>query len=189
MSTTLQKWIEAGYAQFASHGPEGFHVEKLAKSLGLNKSGFYHHFSDRESFFEALMTFHSEENNRFLKDIILAKNFDPDYLNLVLKYKTAVFVQKQLRANSDIPLFREAFISVWKNNEKALLPLWAAHLKFPGNLSLSSELWSIFRDVFFMRARPEITNLVFLQSLLYEYTEILEILKRYIKKSDVVPTL
>ena len=182
LSGSLLKWIEEGYKQFAIDGPDEFHVEKLAKSLGLNKSGFYHYFVDRESFFEALLEYHHEENNRFCKEISESKYFDPDYLNLVLKYKYAVFFQKQLRANSDNPKFRETFLSVWKNNEKVLLPLWSMHLKIQGNMTLASELWGIFRDVFFMRARIEILDMAFLHSLSYEFTSVLEVLKKHSEK-------
>jgi len=51
-------WIESGYNQFASEGLEGIQVERLARITGLNKSGFYHYFGDRETYLEKLMAHH-----------------------------------------------------------------------------------------------------------------------------------
>ena len=42
-SNTSQKWIEAGYERFAHEGPHGIQVERLARIIGVNKSGFYHY--------------------------------------------------------------------------------------------------------------------------------------------------
>jgi len=48
-------WLEAGYAAFSLHGPNGIKVESLAKEIGKSKSSFYHHFADREIFIEELL--------------------------------------------------------------------------------------------------------------------------------------
>jgi AcrR family transcriptional regulator len=55
---TYRVWIENGYALFAQDGLDGIQVERLAKMVSLNKSGFYHYFGDRESFLEELMKHH-----------------------------------------------------------------------------------------------------------------------------------
>jgi hypothetical protein len=41
---TIQGWLDVGYKIFAHEGPEGIQVERLARILGVNKSGFYHFF-------------------------------------------------------------------------------------------------------------------------------------------------
>ncbi|MFZ4399682.1 MAG: TetR/AcrR family transcriptional regulator, partial [Bacteroidales bacterium] len=39
-------WIIKGYETFAFFGENGLKVEQLAKSVGISKSSFYHHFAD-----------------------------------------------------------------------------------------------------------------------------------------------
>ena len=43
-------WTEEGYRLFAKEGLDGIQVERLARILSLNKSGFYHYFGDLEGF-------------------------------------------------------------------------------------------------------------------------------------------
>ena len=53
-----QKWINAGYQQFALEGLDGILVERMARILNLNKSGFYYYFGDRDFYLEQLLKFH-----------------------------------------------------------------------------------------------------------------------------------
>jgi AcrR family transcriptional regulator len=43
-------WTEVGYALFAEEGLDGIQVERLARILKLNKSGFYHYFRDLDGY-------------------------------------------------------------------------------------------------------------------------------------------
>mgnify|MGYP006182290595 CR=1 FL=1 len=38
---SLQSWIEEGYSIFSSEGPASIQVERVARNLKKNKSGFY----------------------------------------------------------------------------------------------------------------------------------------------------
>jgi AcrR family transcriptional regulator len=179
MPEMREKWIEHGYKQFALFGIDCLNVEKLAREIGYNKSGFYHYFVDREMFLYELTDHHVKVNEQFREEISKLEKFDPGYLVLVIKYKTAVMVQMQLRKHSDVLLFQETFNDVWKKNEKVLLPLWASYLKITDNLPLASELWVIFRDIFFMRVTNENFNLHFIKYLLNEFSGNLETLRHY----------
>ena len=50
-----EAWIDAGWRALASEGPAGVRVEALARTLGLTKGSFYHHFAGRDALLEALL--------------------------------------------------------------------------------------------------------------------------------------
>ncbi len=151
MGESVQKWIEAGYELFASEGPESLHVERLAKKLGLNKSGYYHYFGDREVFISKILDYHCLVTENFRKEITTLSKFDPDYYDLLIKYKLALFVQMQLRRHPDKKNFQEVFQKISARNDKALVSLLAAHLGIPGEHDLALEFWGLIRDSFYMQ--------------------------------------
>jgi AcrR family transcriptional regulator len=173
-SETSQIWIDAGYELFAYEGPDGILIEKLARQLGMNKSGFYHHFGDRDLFFDELIKHHYKVIEKFCMEAAQLQHFDPDYLNLLVKYKTSAFVQMQLRRHMNIPFFKEAFDKVRSETEKKIVPLWAAYVKMTDNPELASELWNIIRDVFFMRLTTKDVSMEFLQELVKEFKLVVE---------------
>lgn len=56
--TSSEKWLHAGYQAYAYQGEAGLKVEVLAKTIGISKSSFYHHFADQEVLVEALFEHH-----------------------------------------------------------------------------------------------------------------------------------
>ena len=54
-------WTEVGYNLFAEEGIEGIQVERLARILQLNKSGFYHYFGDIDGYCEELINLHKKK--------------------------------------------------------------------------------------------------------------------------------
>ncbi len=44
MTSKVEKWIKAGYALLATDEIDGINIERLARALNVNKSGFYHYF-------------------------------------------------------------------------------------------------------------------------------------------------
>ena len=168
MTESSMKWIIAGYELLAIEGPEGIKVEKLARQLGLNKSGFYHYFGDREMYFQQLNEFHLQLSKKFHNEISDLRHFDPDYLKLLLKYKTSLFVQLKLRRYENIPVFQDTFNKVIKETERRSLRLWAAYLNLSERDPAAQKLWKITRDLFFLRLIPEKMNLTYLRSLTEE---------------------
>ena len=178
------KWIEKGYELFAEEGPESIQIERLARELNLNKSGFYHYFGDRDVFFSGLMEHHFIMNGHFYDDVLKLKRFDPDYFHLLIKYKTTLLVQAQLRKQSGIHVYEEEFRKIKNRNDKAVVPLWAAYLKIPDNQKLAHELWEILRDVFYMRLNTENLTFDFIYSLVSDFVRILEGFRYYKEKSE-----
>jgi AcrR family transcriptional regulator len=168
MTESSMKWIKAGYELLAKEGPDGIKVEKLARQLGLNKSGFYHYFGDREMYFHQLNEFHLQLIKKFHNEISNLRHFDPDYLKLLLKYKTSLLVQSQLRRHENITVFKDTFNKVVNSTERKSLRLWAAYLKLSENDPAALKLWKIIRDLFFLRLDPDKLNLNYLRSLTEE---------------------
>jgi AcrR family transcriptional regulator len=177
-SDSSLKWIEAGYELFAHEGRDGLIIEKLARQLGKNKSGLYHHFGDPEIFFSELIKYHFVVIEQFCKEASQLQKFNPDYFNLLIRFKTSSLVQMQLRRRMDIPLYKETFHKVRKKTEKTILPLWSSYIKITDNPSLSQQLWDILRDLFFMRLNVNNMSLEFVQELVEEYLKIIEMIKR-----------
>jgi AcrR family transcriptional regulator len=53
--TPQSTWIEAGLQALAAGGPDAVRVDLLAKTLGVTRGGFYHHFASRQVFLDALL--------------------------------------------------------------------------------------------------------------------------------------
>lgn len=161
VSEMRQKWLEAGYEMFADVGPDQFNVEKLAKKVGFNKSGFYHYFFDREFFFEELMVYHSKQGENFAKELSKINEFMPVYPQLICKYKTGTIVQMQLRINFDNPLFKKYYLIVKERNNKYQIPLWAKYLNI-NDLQLAEELFQIVSDLLVARTESKKLTIDFL---------------------------
>ena len=50
-------WINLGYRLFSEQGVSGINVEKMAKTLKVNKSSFYWHFKTKKDFIEELIKY------------------------------------------------------------------------------------------------------------------------------------
>lgn len=54
-------WLKAGLQVLAEQGVEAVKIERLAKSLGVAKTGFYWHFKDRRALLDAMLDFWKRE--------------------------------------------------------------------------------------------------------------------------------
>ena len=165
MSEASGKWIEKGYEIFAIAGPDNFNIENLARQLQLNKSGFYHYFLDRETYFEGLMKYHDKCGAEFAKELSDLKNFLPDYPQLLVKYQTALQFQIQLRKNLNYPLFRECYFKVKKRNYQYQLPLWAEYVQI-SDMNLATELFEIAVDLMAIRLENDKITFDYLEGIL-----------------------
>jgi len=55
------EWLEAGLQSLSEEGVAGVAVEKLAKSLGIAKAGFYWHFKNRDDLLRQLLDYWTHE--------------------------------------------------------------------------------------------------------------------------------
>jgi AcrR family transcriptional regulator len=56
-----EQWLSKGLELFAISGAEGLRVEKLARELGIAKSGFYCHFKDRDDLLDHILEYWAHE--------------------------------------------------------------------------------------------------------------------------------
>jgi len=89
-SKSYQSWIDAGYDLFSKEGFEGIQIERLARILDLNKSGFYHYFCDRNIFFEHLMQQHHEQVDQIITETKSIQAYDPEFLHLLIRFKATI---------------------------------------------------------------------------------------------------
>ncbi|MCB2196686.1 MAG: TetR/AcrR family transcriptional regulator [Bacteroidetes bacterium] len=52
-----EDWINLGYKLFSEQGASGIIIEKMAKTLKVNKSSFYWHFETKRNFIDQLITY------------------------------------------------------------------------------------------------------------------------------------
>jgi hypothetical protein len=125
------------------------------------------------------MKYHIEINKQFCYEISFTKNFDPGFLKLVIKYKTAIFFQKQIGSHSNNPIYKEVYDITKKQNEKFIIPLWADFLKIPNNYSLAKELFDIYRDVFFMRLNGTEIDIEEMRNISQTFSRIISIISHH----------
>ena len=61
------EWLECALEQLYENGLEALRVERLARTLGIAKSGFYWHFRDREDFVTQLLEYWTHEYTEVVK--------------------------------------------------------------------------------------------------------------------------
>jgi AcrR family transcriptional regulator len=61
----LSTWLDTGYELFAREGLEGIQIERLARIVGLNKSGFYHYFGNLEIYRHELVKSHVQKVQQY----------------------------------------------------------------------------------------------------------------------------
>jgi hypothetical protein len=178
MNDNREKWIKEGYSLLAKEGPIGIQVERLARIIGVNKSGFYHHFGDRECYLQELTNYHENLTNKFSSEVSHLKHFDPDYLKVLVEYKDSFFVNIHLGRYRVNPKLKEASGNGGNVIEKKILPLWEEYINLTDNPELAFEIWKIVRDAVFLRLTYNDMNVESVISAIKDIKGIFERLKR-----------
>lgn len=74
---TRDQWLGQALEIFAKTGEGGLHVEKLARALGVAKSGFYWHFKDRDDLLQQLIAYWAHEHTEVVTQNPLLKMTPP----------------------------------------------------------------------------------------------------------------
>jgi len=147
---SIEAWIDVGYLLFATEGMDGLQVERLSRMVQRNKSCFYHYFGDLEVFCSKLLLQHEIWGRRFLDELRDVKNIEPDYFNLVLRFKLPVLFQMKLY-ESGSPDFRKVAERIDAAESEILQPVWTSYINFDGNERLAENYFNIVRDRAYMR--------------------------------------
>ena len=161
-------WTEVGYGLFAEEGLDGIQVERLARILQLNKSGFYHYFGDLDGFCQELLTLHDMKANLYFSEIQNVKSIDPEYLCLLVKYKIPLMFQLQLIRSPNNASFYNAAKKLDGLTDILLRDLWSDYLGLAEHPDLAVSYFNIVRDMFYTRVSFQNFNYPFLRSLITE---------------------
>ena len=167
-------WTEAGYNLFAREGLDGIQVERLARILQLNKSGFYHYFGDLEGFCVELLELHKKKIDDFVDEVYGIKRLDPDYLHLVISQAPTVMFQVQLIRNTNNHFLYAASEMVDRKVQSAIRELWCDYLNIPSDTSLGIRYYAIVRDMFYTRISFQNLNYTFLHKLVTDAKSIMD---------------
>lgn len=167
-STTYQNWIDKGYELFTHSGPNGIKVETLARKIHVSKSSFYHHFGDQESFLELLLEEHYHITERFGADAKRCKVFAPDFIHLMIKYKSAILFQRQLRIHRENLDFQLAYQRAADSVNREMIGIWAKHMEISSDMNLAKSIYTVIEDSFYERVREKTFNIEWIYGFLHE---------------------
>jgi AcrR family transcriptional regulator len=170
----ISVWTEVGYTIFAEEGRDGIQVERLARILQLNKSGFYHYFGDLEIFFEELLKLHSAKADIFFAELQDIKTIDPEYLCLLVKYKISNMFHMQLIRSPQGSSFYNAAKKLDDREDDLLSDLWSDYLGLNERPDLAIRYFDVVRDMFYARLGLQNFNYPFLHNLMTEAKTVMQ---------------
>jgi AcrR family transcriptional regulator len=171
-SKSFNAWINVGYELFAHEGPEGIQIERLARILDLNKSGFYHYFGNHDTYFQHLMEHHMLQADELVEKLQSTRNFIPQCIQLLADSSIPILVQKQLQRASHIPLFSNTYAEINRKTDSALLPLWMDFIAIPHNPTLALQYLELVRDTFYARVTPGTLSFEFIFDICMQAKEV-----------------
>jgi len=166
-------WIEAGYKQFAIEGLDGLQVERLSRITGLNKSGYYHYFGDQESYLEKLMEHHRKLASVYVAELKQIKQFDPEYIELLIKYSTPLMFANQLVKYRHVALMANTFHLINEMVDPVLSRLFADFIGFKDHMEFSTKYFNQVRAMFHAQITPERMNYPYLHDFLFEAKDVI----------------
>lgn len=171
--STRDKWIHIGYELFGEDGPEGIQIERLARILELNKSGFYHYFGTLDEFVIILMEHHLKNVKWFCTEISKLNNIIPDYINLLMENKMMIMFHVQLSRNGKKKLFSETFEGGNQLIDRQIAPLWSEYLGLENDRGFAIKTYRHIRDIFNSRVNYKNFTHDFIIEIADEFKEIL----------------
>jgi AcrR family transcriptional regulator len=172
-ASDISVWIDEGYGLFAEAGFAGICIERLAGTLGLNKSGFNYYFGGLDGFCTELLDMHEKKITVFTQDICKIKTLDPEYLHLLIEHSETVMFQVQLLKTKRSHAFFEAGE---KNDQRirfSLFHVWCDYLGILKNPSLAMRCYNIVRDMLYSRINVQNLNYQYLHNLVNEAKSII----------------
>jgi AcrR family transcriptional regulator len=159
-------WVDVGYNLFAQEGMEGLQIERLARILQLNKSGFYHHFGDFDGYLAAISKSHRENASNFTRRLLAIERLDPDYLLLLIEFATPVMFQVQAaRCRQNYPTIYELGELVDETVNAPIGKLFGDFIGIEHRPDLAAKYYSVVRDMFYARANLHDFTYEFLSNL------------------------
>jgi len=158
-------WLEEGYNLYAREGMQGIQIERLARILQLNKSGFYHYFGDLEGYSAALIDLHETNAHDFLREARQINSIDPEYFHLLVNYKVPVLFQMQVMRDPQNERFYKVGEQLHRMGDVVLRDLWSEYLGVPDRTDLAIRYFGIVRDSAYTRISYDNFDFAYLSKL------------------------
>jgi AcrR family transcriptional regulator len=168
-----ETWIKAGYKILAKEGLEGIKVEPIARSVHLNKSGFYHYFGSMKVYLKNLLEYHVHLAEGMAEEIATCKNVDPDLLYLITRNKSFFLVESQLLVKGRQTDWGIDADKSGKIVGESLVPLWRKATMLPEDPEVAYAYLNIILHFFYARLNSENINYEYLHALAFETTDVL----------------
>lgn len=180
MKKAQQIWIEKGYQVFAYEGPQELKVERLSKSIGKNKSSFYHYFAELEIFISELLVYHFEQAK-----IMAAKEAQctsrKEFISIILEHKLDLLFNRQLRIHRENPEFEACFVKINHFSTPAMIGVWSEIIGLKENSHLAELVLRLSLENFFLQITDETLNTTWLN----QYFDQLRSLIQAFQKKEV----
>ena len=169
MSTSkIETWIKAGYALLGTEGLESLKIERIARGLNLNKSGFYYYFESMPGFLKRLLEYHVELANVVAADIERCETMDPDLVLVIVRQKSFFLVESQLLVKSRLAHTHLDVDQAGKIITKALMTLWRNQNPAFCDQAVASAHLNIIRHFIYARIDAENITYEFIHDLVAE---------------------
>ncbi len=179
MIKNRNKWIEEGYFIFAYKGPNEIKIERLSKTIEINKSSFYHFFATKELFKEELLNYHLNCM------IIMGQKFEEatkleDLISIFIKHKTDLLFNRQLRIHRQKPIFQKCLLKTNEISSSSILNVWKSILELENNSYLARLVLRLSVENFFLQITEEHLNQKWLNNYFTQLKEMVSAFKNNI---------
>lgn len=147
-------WVENGYRTFALEDPTALRIERLSKEVGINKSSFYHHFSDLEVFTDILLQHHIEQS-KVMSVKEAACQDQQEFIDVIMEHKIDMLFNRQLHIHRDNPEFEACFTEITKRAMPAMIPVWAKIIGLKENSYLAGLVLQLTIENFLLQITNE----------------------------------
>jgi AcrR family transcriptional regulator len=149
------QWLACALEALANEGIGGVRIDKLAKQLGIARSGFYWHFKDRQDLLDHMLEYWAREYTEVVTENKALTEGPP-----------AQLLENAMRIVRDYELNRfEAAVFIWAQTDPA------ARETFERVYKVRLDFFrNIFRDLGFSGDELEMRAQLFVGYLAWEYT-------------------
>ncbi|MBX2964396.1 MAG: TetR/AcrR family transcriptional regulator [Cyclobacteriaceae bacterium] len=170
-NNSKQQWIDTGYELFGADGLDGLQVERLARVMNLNKSGFYHYFKSRELFLDDLFLKHENESRAVALAFSAAPQFDPDFFTIILDNHHFILFHQQLVRYRHVAECNACYQRVSAVVDQGIARIFSDYMGIH-DAELSAKFFDQVRDMFFARINAKNLNEEFLRALVRDVREV-----------------
>jgi len=170
-------WINEGYLVFAKKGPEANKIERLAKSLGRNKSSFYYYFATQDIFTGELVSSHLIRI-RLMAEKIQKIIKREDLIKILLQHHIDLLFNKQLRIHRINSQFENCVVKTNELVRDAIMPIWKNIIGLQNQPYLARLVLRLSAENFFLRITEDNFNALWLQNYFNELAQLIRELKK-----------